>query len=149
MKVLLTHTPQARAQYYGERSLKGLQAIAQVKLHQADEALDAVGLIEAADDVDIIVVDSSLNELTQGLVRQFPAVTYVKNQSGYGNMPYARNLGLVRSRGDIVVFLDDDAFPERSWLSVLGASPRRSFRTRSGFRSIKLSRISLAYFGSP
>ena len=27
-KVLLTHTPQARRQYYGERSLTGLQAIA-------------------------------------------------------------------------------------------------------------------------
>ena len=31
LKVLLTHTPQARAQYYGERSLSGLQAIAQVQ----------------------------------------------------------------------------------------------------------------------
>ena len=35
LKVLLTHTPQARAQYYGERSLSGLQAIAQVELHEA------------------------------------------------------------------------------------------------------------------
>jgi hypothetical protein len=38
MKVLLTHTPQARVQYYGERSLSGLQAIADVKLHQGDAA---------------------------------------------------------------------------------------------------------------
>ncbi len=50
MKVLLTHTPQARTQYYGERSLNGLQAVAEVKLHQADTALDAIGLIAAADD---------------------------------------------------------------------------------------------------
>jgi D-3-phosphoglycerate dehydrogenase len=57
VKVLLTHTPQARAQYYGERSLNGLQAIAEVTLHQADTALDAIGLIAAADDVDIIVAD--------------------------------------------------------------------------------------------
>jgi D-3-phosphoglycerate dehydrogenase len=56
-KVLLTHTPQARRQYYGERSLKGLQAVAQVVLHEADEALDAAGLIDAARDVDIIVAD--------------------------------------------------------------------------------------------
>jgi hypothetical protein len=55
LKVLLTHTPQSRAQYYGARSLDGLQAIAQVKLHEAIAALDAAGLIEAADDVDIIV----------------------------------------------------------------------------------------------
>lgn len=57
MKLLLTHTPQARAQYYGERSLKGLQDIATVKLHDADEALDAAGLVEAARDVEIIVAD--------------------------------------------------------------------------------------------
>ena len=57
MKVLLTHTPQSRAQYYGARSLDGLQAIAQVKLHQSNDALDAAGLIESAGDVDIIVAD--------------------------------------------------------------------------------------------
>src|SRR5436190_22890878 len=68
MKVLLTHTPQARAQYYGERSLNGLQAIAEVKLHQADTALDAIGLIAAARDVDIIVAD----RLTAGPGEIFP-----------------------------------------------------------------------------
>ncbi|MBR1245824.1 hydroxyacid dehydrogenase [Bradyrhizobium sp. AUGA SZCCT0169] len=57
MKVLLTHPPQARAQYYGERSLSGLQAIAQVQLHEGNDALDAFGLIDAARDVEIIVAD--------------------------------------------------------------------------------------------
>jgi D-3-phosphoglycerate dehydrogenase / 2-oxoglutarate reductase len=70
MKVLLTHTPQSRAQYYGERSLSGLQAIAQVKLHESSEALDAAGLIAAADDVDIIVAD----RLTAGPGEIFPAL---------------------------------------------------------------------------
>jgi D-3-phosphoglycerate dehydrogenase len=55
-------------QYYGERSLAGLQAIAEVKLHQADAALDAIGLIAAADDVDIIVAD----RLTAGPGEIFP-----------------------------------------------------------------------------
>ena len=68
MKVLLTHTPQSRAQYYGERSLNGLQAIAQVKLHESNDALDAAGLIEAAGDVDIIVAD----RMTQGPGEIFP-----------------------------------------------------------------------------
>ncbi len=68
LKVLLTHTPQFRRQYYGERSLKGLQAVAQVVLHEADDALDAAGLIEAARDVDIIVAD----RLTEGPGEIFP-----------------------------------------------------------------------------
>jgi D-3-phosphoglycerate dehydrogenase len=62
MRVLLTHTPQARQQYYGERSLRGLQAAAQVVLHEGADALDATGLIAAARDVDIIVTD----RLTEG-----------------------------------------------------------------------------------
>jgi len=71
VKVLLTHTPQSRVQYYGERSLTGLQAIAQVKLHDSNDALDAAGLIEAAaDDIDIIVAD----RLTAGPGEIFPAL---------------------------------------------------------------------------
>ena len=48
----------------------GLQAIAQVKLHEANDALDAAGLIEAARDVDIIVAD----RLTAGPGEIFPAL---------------------------------------------------------------------------
>ncbi len=57
MKVLLTPTPDFRRQYYGERALKGLRDIADVKLHEGAEALDARGLVAAASDVDIIVAD--------------------------------------------------------------------------------------------
>jgi D-3-phosphoglycerate dehydrogenase / 2-oxoglutarate reductase len=70
LKILLTHTPQARSQYYSERSLKGLQEIAPVKLHEVSDALDAAGLIEAARDVDIIVAD----RLTAGPGEIFPAL---------------------------------------------------------------------------
>jgi D-3-phosphoglycerate dehydrogenase / 2-oxoglutarate reductase len=68
LKILLTPTPDFRAQYYGERSLKGLQALGEVKLHEGSEALDAKGLTEAADDVDIIVAD----RVTEGRSEIFP-----------------------------------------------------------------------------
>jgi D-3-phosphoglycerate dehydrogenase len=68
LKVLLTHTPQMRRQYYGERSLNGLRALAQIVLHEGDDALDVSGLIEAARDVDIIVAD----RLTEGRGEIFP-----------------------------------------------------------------------------
>ena len=57
MKVLLTPTPDFRRQYYGERALNGLKAIADVKLHEGAAVLDAAGLVAAARDVDIIVAD--------------------------------------------------------------------------------------------
>jgi D-3-phosphoglycerate dehydrogenase len=68
LKVLLAHTPEARRQYYGERSLNGLRAVAQVVMHEADDALDAAGLIDAAHDADIIVAD----RLTEGPGEIFP-----------------------------------------------------------------------------
>jgi D-3-phosphoglycerate dehydrogenase / 2-oxoglutarate reductase len=68
MKVLLTPPPDFRRQYYGARALQGLQAIAEVKLHDRTEALDAAGLVAAASDVDIIVAD----RVTEGRGEIFP-----------------------------------------------------------------------------
>jgi len=68
LKILLTHTPDFRRQYYGERSLSGLQALGEVKLHDADEVLDAAHLVERAQDVDIIVAD----RVTEGRGEIFP-----------------------------------------------------------------------------
>ena len=71
MKILLTHPPQARGQYYGERSLNGLQALAPVVLHEACDALDAKGLIAAARGVEIIVADR-LTEAPSEIFSQLP-----------------------------------------------------------------------------
>lgn len=57
VKVLLAHTPQMRRDYYGERSLTGLRAVAEVTLHEGAAALDAAALVDAARDVDIVVAD--------------------------------------------------------------------------------------------
>ena len=68
MKILLTHTPDFRRQYYGERSVSGLQALAEVRFHDAGAPLDAAGLVRAAQDVDIIVAD----RMTEGPGEIFP-----------------------------------------------------------------------------
>jgi hypothetical protein len=52
LKLLLTHVPQARAQYYGARALARLQGLVDVVLHEGAAPLDAGGLIAAAQDVD-------------------------------------------------------------------------------------------------
>ncbi|GEC53986.1 D-3-phosphoglycerate dehydrogenase [Bradyrhizobium japonicum] len=74
MKVLLAHTPQMRRDYYGERSLNGLRAVADVKLHEGEEALDAAALVRAAADVDIIVAD----RMTQGRGEIFPQLPMLR-----------------------------------------------------------------------
>jgi D-3-phosphoglycerate dehydrogenase / 2-oxoglutarate reductase len=59
VKLLLTHVPQARTQYYGARALAQLQALIEVVLHEGDAPLDAQALIAAAQDVDFIIADRS------------------------------------------------------------------------------------------
>lgn len=55
--ILLTHTPDMRRNYYGDRALVGLQQLGTVRLHEADDPLDAAGLVRAAQGAQIIVSD--------------------------------------------------------------------------------------------
>jgi D-3-phosphoglycerate dehydrogenase len=55
LKILLTHSPEAFALYYGERALKALQASGEVKRHRGSQPLEGQALIEAARDCQMIV----------------------------------------------------------------------------------------------
>jgi D-3-phosphoglycerate dehydrogenase / 2-oxoglutarate reductase len=55
LKILLTHSPEAMASYYGERALAGLRKLGEVKLNQKPASLEGQELIEAAEDCDFIV----------------------------------------------------------------------------------------------
>jgi D-3-phosphoglycerate dehydrogenase / 2-oxoglutarate reductase len=55
LKILLTHSPEAFALYYGERALKALQAAGQVRRHDGAQPLEGEALIQAAQDCDLIV----------------------------------------------------------------------------------------------
>ena len=55
MRILLTHSPEARALYYGERALAGLKKIGDVVLNENAASLEGEALIEAARDCDLIV----------------------------------------------------------------------------------------------
>ena len=57
MKILLAHTPHMRRQYYGERALAALRAMADVRLHDGDESLGAADLVAAAQGMDLIIAD--------------------------------------------------------------------------------------------
>ena len=57
MKILLTHTPHMRDNYYGPRALAGLSSLGDVVLHQGSDTLEGKTLIAAAKDCDLIVAD--------------------------------------------------------------------------------------------
>lgn len=70
----------------------------------------------------VIVVDASPDERTREVVRDFPEVTYVRNELGPGTTPESRDLGLRHARADIVAFVDDDIEVPPEWLDRLLAS---------------------------
>jgi D-3-phosphoglycerate dehydrogenase / 2-oxoglutarate reductase len=57
MRILLTHTPHMRDNYYGARALAGLSSLGEVMLHQHIETLEGQALISVARGCDVIVAD--------------------------------------------------------------------------------------------
>ena len=57
MRILLTHTPDARARYYGETALAELRRLGEVRLNPTAEPLGTASLVEKASDCEIIVSD--------------------------------------------------------------------------------------------
>lgn len=70
----------------------------------------------------IIVVDSSKDDLTTKMVANFPGVLYLRNDNGFGRMTTSRNIALKQATGDIIAFVDDDAFAHDGWLAGLLAA---------------------------
>jgi D-3-phosphoglycerate dehydrogenase len=53
--ILLTHSPETLAQYYGERAVAGLRALGEVKLHLGNTPLEGEALIAAAAGCELVV----------------------------------------------------------------------------------------------
>ena len=74
MRILLTHTPDMRTNYYGERALAGLRDLGDVRLHEDATALAPPALIAAARGMDLIITD----RLTMGPAEVFAALADLK-----------------------------------------------------------------------
>ena len=53
------------------------------------------------------------------LMPKFPFLSVALEESGPSGIGSARNIGIAHSRGDVVVFLDDDAAPQPTWLEEI------------------------------
>lgn len=68
---------------------------------------------------EVIVVDASDSTETLDVVREFPGVTYLRNNRGPGHTATSRSIGLTAATGDVLAFLDDDAYADPDWLEQL------------------------------
>lgn len=66
-----------------------------------------------------IVVDASSDNASAEVTRGYPGVIYLRNERGPGSTATSRAIGLKAATGEIVAFIDDDAFAATDWLGQL------------------------------
>jgi GT2 family glycosyltransferase len=77
-------------------------------------------LVQTCPPKEIIVVDSSTSDDTARVVRdRYPMVTYAVCTAGRGATAVARGISHSMASGEVLAFIDDDAFAEPEWLEKL------------------------------
>ena len=86
------------------------------------ECLDGLKRVEYPD-FEVLVVDDGSTDTAGAIAREsgFRVIS-----EGHRGLSGARNLGLHAATGEIVAYIDDDAYPDPHWLSYLATSFRLS-----------------------
>lgn len=87
-----------------------------------EETLEHVGRLRYPQ-FEVLVVDDGSADATPEIVEEYP-VRHVRTENR--GLSSARNRGWKEARGEIVAYLDDDAFPDSDWLTYLAAAFRES-----------------------
>src|SRR5262249_49686722 len=70
-------------------------------------------------DHEVIVVDDGSTDATASIARKHSVQLIQIENKGLSN---ARNVGMRAATGDIIAYIDDDAYPDPDWLRFLAAS---------------------------
>ena len=68
-------------------------------------------------DYEVVVVDDGSRDNSAAIAREFPVRLISTPNQG---LSAARNVGMEAATGEIIVYLDDDAYPDPHWLAYLG-----------------------------
>jgi|GEM_PF-883280 len=71
--------------------------------------------------LEVVVVDGSPDDRTRTVVARHPGVVYLRNDLGRGTTAESRQIGYRATTGDVLAFVDDDAFAEPDWLDEIVA----------------------------
>ena len=64
-------------------------------------------------DLEIVVVDDGSTDATADIARSHPRARLVSIE--HGGLSVARNAGIAEARGDLIAYLDSDAYPSPEW----------------------------------
>jgi O-antigen biosynthesis protein len=82
-----------------------------------EECLERLGALTYPD-YEVIVVNDGSSDASAEIARRYGATLIETDHRGLG---HARNKGIEAARGEIVAFLDDDAYPDADWLHYVAA----------------------------
>jgi len=80
-------------------------------------------------DYEVIVVDDGSRDDSVAIAREFPVRLISTPNQG---LSAARNVGMEAATGEVIVYLDDDAYPDPHWLAYLGAMFRSTTHAAAG-----------------
>ncbi len=82
------------------------------------KTLDSLRWLKYEGDFEVIVVNGPSTDNSDEVIQAWLPQIRTAN-CAVANLSVSRNIGICMARGDIVVFIDDDAIPEPEWLSQL------------------------------
>jgi O-antigen biosynthesis protein len=85
-----------------------------------DECLERLTTLTYPD-FEVIVVNDGSSDASAEIARARGARLV---ETGHRGLSHARNVGIAHATGEIVAFLDDDAYPDHDWLYYVAASLR-------------------------
>jgi GT2 family glycosyltransferase len=80
-------------------------------------------------DYEVVVVNDGSRDTTEEIAREYDV--RLISTKGVG-LSAARNLGMEAARGEIVAYIDDDAYPDPHWLTYLAAAFQRTAHAAIG-----------------
>jgi GT2 family glycosyltransferase len=86
------------------------------------ECLGALVALEYPD-FEVIVVDDGSTDETAAIASEYPVRLIQTENQGLGA---ARNVGIAAASGELIAFVDDDAWPDPDWLTYLAAEFQRT-----------------------
>lgn len=77
---------------------------------------------------EIIIVDDASTDRTKGVIKEFSDwyknISLISNKKNRGPAS-SRNKGVKNSKGEIIVFIDDDCIPQKGWFKEIEKSHKR------------------------